>query len=490
MALTKNRDRMRTGAAINVLDRGAAANGTTDDRTVLAAAASAASASSVLVPAGTYRVASSLTFTVPVVMLPGARFTVDSGQTLTFSGGLTAPDEAWLFTGSGTIAGLTEVRPEWWGAERDGATNDGAAFNKALACVGAAGGGEVRLSTGTYLINTALTVTAANVRLIGQGRGATILSVSSLSLTVITFSGAVQHWEVRGLSIIASVNQTSGAGINCENAAVGRIIDVQIHRCYYGILAGNSVGTLIDHCEVSGFKGTGIHSSGDANDWTISNCIINGAQHGTSTPWTGNVGIGFSNKAEALVVINVEIVLCNHPILLAGGGPTSTTTPAYCQFTNCYFDSCLEGASIDDSRAVTFTGCWFSNRPGDGCNVTNSRDITFQGCTFANSHQHGCTVEDPCARIKFQGCTFDSNGQATANTYAGLIIAAGVDDFLVQGCVASNLGRFTATQGTGIVVEVGNSDRYVIADNLVTGNGVAGVTDGGTGVNKRVANNY
>jgi len=52
-------------------------------------------------------------------------------------------------------------------------------------------------------------------------------------------------------------------------------------------------------------------------------------------------------------------------------------------------------------------------------------------------------------------------------------------------------GEFpTNNQRYGIVVNTGASDRYIIADNLVTGNVTTDVIDAGTGANKRVANNY
>ena len=96
----------------------------------------------------------------------------------------------------------------------------------------------------------------------------------------------------------------------------------------------------------------------------------------------------------------------------------------------------------------------------------------------------------PDTIARFSGCTFDSNSQQTTGTYGGLAFAAGTSDFIVTGCITSNTGRFGFKQGYGIIVLAGASDRYIIADNLVGGNTVANVVDNGTGVNKRVANNY
>lgn len=469
---------------------GATGDGTTNDRAALANAITAGASSHVALPAGTYRISSSLTFSVPVVFMPGAKLSIDAAQTATFSAGIVAPELSQLFTGSGTVAGLRTARPEWWGALRDGSTDDGPEIQAALTCVGAASGGEVLLSAGTYAVNSALTMSVGGVKLRGAGRTATNLGISNATMTVITVSGGAQHWEISGLTFLASSNQTAGGAIDCQAAAVGRIVDVRTYQMFTGVTLGNSVGTLIDHCEFSDFRGSGILINGSCNDVFISNCIMNGAEFATGIANPASTGIRMVDKAEAVMVHACEIIVCNEPLFMTGAGPGTGTTPAYCRFTDCFFDSCLNGAVIDNSRDITFEGCWFSNRPENGCAVTNSVDVKFLGCTFANNHKHGCLVEATSTRTRFVGCTFDSNSQASSGTYAGVAFAANTTDFVVANCYAGNGGRFTGTQGTGITVAAGTSDRYIIADNLVTGNTVVGVFDGGAGANKRVANNY
>lgn len=103
----------------------------------------------------------------------------------------------------------------------------------------------------------------------------------------------------------------------------------------------------------------------------------------------------------------------------------------------------------------------------------------------------GAVVEATAKRASFLGCLFADNSATGGTTNGrGLLIGANTTDFIITGCTATNGLYSVGNQGFGIVVSAGTSDRYIIADNLVSGNAVGGVFDGGTGVNKRVANNY
>jgi Right handed beta helix region len=75
----------------------------------------------------------------------------------------------------------------------------------------------------------------------------------------------------------------------------------------------------------------------------------------------------------------------------------------------------------------------------------------------------------------------------------GIYVGPGVSDFIIQGCRLTNTYAITGLAGTqtyGVYVATGASDRYIVADNLVSGNVSGGVSDNGSGGNKRVANNY
>jgi hypothetical protein len=65
-------------------------------------------------------------------------FNIASGKTLTFNGSFEAGPYS-VFSGSGTVAGLKEVYPEWFGATGDGTVDDSTAIAAAVSSVSANG---------------------------------------------------------------------------------------------------------------------------------------------------------------------------------------------------------------------------------------------------------------------------------------------------------------------------------------------------------------
>lgn len=75
MALTKAHNRMIEGSYLNVLDYGAAGDGTTDDTAALQAAISAASGNALVIPDGNYLVSSTITLSGCTIIGYGAKIT-------------------------------------------------------------------------------------------------------------------------------------------------------------------------------------------------------------------------------------------------------------------------------------------------------------------------------------------------------------------------------------------------------------------------------
>jgi hypothetical protein len=93
-----------------------------------------------------------------------------------------------IFTGTGTVTGLSESVPEWWGAVADGVTDSTYAFNQAINM-----GGPVYLSSGTYLANAVHTSGFPIIQ--GAGMGVTYIKSYSASGYAWTESGTTSSWN-------------------------------------------------------------------------------------------------------------------------------------------------------------------------------------------------------------------------------------------------------------------------------------------------------
>jgi hypothetical protein len=165
------------------------------------------------------------------------------------------------------------------------------------------------------------------------------------------------------------------------------------------------------------------------------------------------------------------------------------TRPAYNKFGNVYFDSSEAGVVLDKTVENDFAACWFSNRPGNGVTLGATNGTRFFGGGAIGCGMHGVDIQSAAVRTTFFGFASRGNSQTTTNTYSGLHFQAGTTDFGVGFCQLDSQVGF-GTQKYGVEVATGASDRYSIAHNLVSGNGTAGISDGGTGANKTVTANY
>ena len=137
----------------------------------LAAAVACAGVSGVVEIPMLYVAPMTASVTIPVgvtLRFDGPSCITTTGYTLTINGPLVAP-VAQIFCGTGTIAGLDFVRPDWFpGAEL------GAQVNAAMAALSS--GGTVLIAPGTYPVTTLIYVTKSGIKIQGSGQGNTILT--------------------------------------------------------------------------------------------------------------------------------------------------------------------------------------------------------------------------------------------------------------------------------------------------------------------------
>ena len=152
-----------------VRDRGAATDGTTDAR---AAFVACDAIGPVVVPSGSYLIATNLTIANAISFAPGAKLVIPNGVTVTFNGTIEAgPFQIFQCTGTGAVAIDGRATPsgwgEWWGLVRE---NSGAAaanltaLNAALVALC-----NTRLLACSYYVSGEVNINLDGHSLIGGG---------------------------------------------------------------------------------------------------------------------------------------------------------------------------------------------------------------------------------------------------------------------------------------------------------------------------------
>ena len=161
---------------------------------------------------GTWTITSNLTIpsNISLRFPKGAVLDVASGITLTLNCGIVAGLNQ-IFSGAGTFAGTPVVDrffPEWFGAKRDGSTDDQAAINT-VSTLASTANGEVYFSAGTYIIGTVITA-RSNVHFTGAGAIAIIKIEASSNIDAFTSAATLSDLQFSNFKIDGNkANNTS-----------------------------------------------------------------------------------------------------------------------------------------------------------------------------------------------------------------------------------------------------------------------------------------
>jgi hypothetical protein len=401
----------------------------------------------------------------------GAKLTVDPSGNLTSVGYLRA-------------AGMW-FNAKWYGAVGNDATDDTAALNTAIAAVIANGGGVLYIPKGTYKITTVLsTLTGSSVMVVGDGEGATKIKQYTANAGVFVNTGGSNHIE--RLSITYSPTAVAGATAIAFGGNNSIVRDVTIDKAFIGLSFAGGVANRASNFQSTNHVSVGILFQ-TSSDCSVDHFVLN-AGNATNAA-LGNVRM--VDTCEAIYLTNGDVLNGVYPLTTTASVFSNGTRPAYCQFTNIFFDSAAQGAQLDKIVQSEFIGCWFSNgRSGTGNNgadLLTVDSLKFTNCRFFACGWHGVNVTAAALRTLFVNCTAESNSQTVASVGSGFAFAANTTDFTVIGCIGRNGMYPGGNQRWGIVIAAGTSDRYVIKDNLLSGNTTGNLSDGGTGLVKDVS---
>jgi hypothetical protein len=345
-------------------------------------------------------------------------------------------------------------------------------------------GGTVYLPTGTYKISAQLNISAVNISIIGTSQSATTIRQHTLSSKI--FNISAEKITFRSLNIEYNSLATVGGDAFYSTQFYGTWSEVSVKKAYNAFMFDiGSNSQMLNFIRIEDCLNTGIYAKG-GNNVLMENFFI-------VTSNTTNFQIGcirLENQSEGHVFSNGQTFRGAYALTTDSTSYTAFQRPAYCKFTNVFFDSAYYGAWLKNCVEMDFTNCWFSNRPENGLYIFKGDGIKFNGGGSINSDKHGVLVEADVKNISFIGFSARGNSVSAYGTYSGITIAPNTNNFIVSNCIlGENSGMSFGNQKYGLEILAGTSNNYVVSDNIVLGNIVDGIGDGGSGTNKKIVNN-
>lgn len=356
------------------------------------------------------------------------------------------------------------------------------------AAINAAAGGRIYLPPGRYRITAALVINSATTTLEGAGMQATEIVNTTNNTGILRFTG--QWGGFRQLSMSYSGTPVSGATAVYSTSAnlIGEAFHIK--SCHRGLEVTTGPAQLFENFFIDNYVEIGIFVHED-NDCYFTNFILD-AKNATN----GSLGgIRLFDKAEAMIFSNGSVLNGKYPITTDAAVYAQGVRPAYCKFSDVFFDSGAQEAFLDKFVESGFTNVWFSGgRTGagfPGVKLLQTDSISFNGgSNFFNCGGHGLHISSASARTVVDSCCADSNSiSAGAGVAHGIYVEPGTSDFILKGNICRNGLYPGGQQGYGIYIDAGVSARYLVKDNNLAGNATGAMVDGGTGALSRVADN-
>lgn len=525
-------------------------NGVSDAR---AAIASQDGLGPFYIPAGLYYISSNLTLNSQPTFAPGARF-VTNGATITFTQDPIAGSyQIFNITGSGAIAGLINVDVTWFNGDawnNPGRTDGRALAQHAYdACVLLAGGGSTVRWPGGYMKHDGqfITITKGQ-RTVGAGLAKTMMLWTTTSTNGFQIS-TVKNATIEGIGCSYSdptILPASGTFIDVSGGFLCAIRDIFCGTAYNGIVfrAGtascNVSNVFLYECFSSGIFCT---SAGDiyVNQFlvttgytyltlTVSSGTFVTGEHFVTGPSTATIaqingnlyrvvgstnftvgstltgstsgavatvtacqvpntlgGIRLTEHAEAIIFSDGDVIGGQYALITTATTNAISIRPEYNKFTNVYFDSTIAGVDCQNSVEFDFVDCWFSG-PGNQAGYFHAIDgFKFTGGQAFDAGGYGLVFESTATNFIINGMSIRGNGTASAGVYSGVLIKAGATKFNISHCIGDDSNVSVGTQKYAVEIQAGASDRYSVSYNRFTS---SQVSDGGTGTNKAVGNNF
>jgi hypothetical protein len=388
-------------------------------------------------------------------------------------------------------ADIAELAASFVSAKSYGAVGDGVADDTSAIQAAVTASRWVFLPAGTYLISGTITL-PADTTLLGAGPYSSVLVRGGTNQSYLVLgAGCVvekvgMHPVGAAVNVAPSTVPSSGTAIVASSVSSWTIRDIWMEYVYIGISVTGVAGALITGINIhQTYANALVFNGSSVNDIMVDNFIL----HANNT--TVEALIKINDGCEALMFSNGDVLLGLYSMFTTASSYTGRVHPAFCKFTNVYFDSSANGVAVDKADGFSFTNCWFSNSGASGVGIFEADDTRFVGCDIVHNTTHGAAISSSSAkRTIFSGCNISGNNVGNAGG-DGVIVVANVTDFVISGCVlTNNYGTIsTGNQRYGINISAGTSTNFVISGNDVSGNVTGSISNGATGTNGRIIDN-
>jgi hypothetical protein len=293
--------------------------------------------------------------------------------------------------------------------------------------------------------------------------------------------------------------RTEGSSIyiyNCGNYTLER---VYLRHGWNAVVIDHSSGGLMHYVVIDGpldVAGGGLHTGITIANTSVGNAIENAniacaavsctagilVDTGTDTLTISKSGVGGVGFAKGIVVQNRG----------------SAHDPRWIRITDTFIEpqpktgvalQLTEGYDIEVRGLYTAWGAIGIDASG------TVHQVRFLGGIVQLAQTYGVLIEGTGKDVEIDGMLVTDNSQAGKSRYSGVVVAPGVMNFKLKNIRSGNVlwkgasPSSGAFQKYGIEIMKGASDHYQVLGCDTADNVTGGLSDGGTGVSKTVADN-
>jgi hypothetical protein len=392
-----------------------------------------------------------------------------------------------------------------FGAVGDGVTDDTTAIQAALDYLGNTDGGTLLVPRGRYLHSAGLTLptSAAACRILGvaseafrdvSNDGGSVFLCNNSTATRFTVNpGFRNRLENLTFASASTVAATTGAGINLiGNLGVSgshALHNIRIDDAYNGIRLDGVGSCELKNIQVS-LSGAGEYGV-YVNATTRSDILYMEAVSIRCATTSGTVdGFKLGKNHYTVNAYDCGATNCSRGWHVSREGSTVgvSADPAFISLVNCVGEANkFEGMYFQEVGHAIVMGAYCANNGESGIKAGHgARGIFIDDSYLSGNAGSGVFIETSAREVHI------NNSFTVANSSNGVTANVGASNFSViggrqGGSILAN--GTTGPQLFGVSVEVGTGDNYRIIGIDGHGNVSGSVNDGGTGVNKAVANN-